>query len=153
MTNYSAQFQTYLKDKKLSEISIKNYVSDLRHFLTWSAKNNFNDFKPSVFSTYKSYLTDSKTPSKTINRYLSSLRKFGQFLKEEKMLMINPAEDLENIKSIKTGLNQVKRPVLLEEDMLGRFGEMLKKERLSQATIKNYLSDINQFLEFLKNAN
>lgn len=149
MTDYSAQFQTYLKDKKLSAVSIKNYVSDLRQFLTWSAKNNFNDFKPTVFSTYKSYLTDQKTPSKTINRYLSSLRKFGEFLKAEKMLMINPAEDLENIKATRTGLVQAKRPVLLEEDILGRFGEMLKEERLSKATIKNYLSDINQFLEFL----
>ena len=145
------EFLEYLKLKKLSEKSVKNYISDVRQFLKWTAKKSFINFTPNVFAAYKVYLLNQKTPTKTINRYLSSLRTFGQFLKQEKLMMLNPTQGLENINirtslvpsGIRPGLVQAKRPVLKE------FEQDLIKQRLKPATIKNYISDVSQFLEFL----
>lgn len=142
------KFQQYLKNKKLTKVSVKNYVSDTRQFLKWTAKNNFNHLDGSTFSVYKSHLISQKTPPKSINRYLTSLRRLGKFLKEEKITMFNPAAKLENIRlspvMSRPGLD-IKHP-----ELTLRFKEALRQEKLKPATIKNYVSDSNQFLKWLK---
>lgn len=151
-------FRIYLRSKKLSQKSIKNYVSDVRQFLKWTAKNNFKNLTSTVFATYKSHLLDLKTPTKSINRYLTSLRKFGQFLKEEKLMMVNPAENLENIKGCQcrvftSKLTGGKSNVKTGSLHIEKFREALIQERLKPATIKNYISDVNQFLKWLEKKN
>lgn len=109
-------FEHYLKIKRLAKVSIKNYVSDANKFLIWQKTQGvppseesppggttseeglpLNQITSASFEKYKLYLTKTKVPAKTINRHLSSLRSFGGFLKREKLLMLNPIEQLENI--------------------------------------------------------
>lgn len=144
MTDLLKEFQQYLKSRKLSQKSIKNYVSDVRHFLKWTAKNNLKDFTSTLFSTYKSHLINNKTPIKSINRYLSSLRRFGLFLKQEKLMPFNPTKNLMNIRETKGPAPS--RPVL---PLIDKFKGSLEQQGLKPATIKNYVSDVNQFLDWL----
>jgi len=149
-------FKIWLKNKKLSDKSIKNYLSDVRQFLRWTAKTRLTQLTPNTFSTYKSHLKAKKTPTKSINRYLSSLRRFGQFLKQEKQMMLNPAQNLKNIKKTlkpkkkaKSDQQNQAKPKNKAEKVLENFKKSLKQEKLSKATIKNYSSDISQFLTWL----
>ena len=78
---FKSNFQKYLETKKLSPASIKNYVSDLRKFLTWHAEKQEAEGQPLPFTTellkkYQLELVKQKTPDPTINRHLSSLRSF-----------------------------------------------------------------------------
>ena len=59
--------------------------------------------------------------------------------------MINPAQDLENIQSTKKQ-SQSPTPDL---KLIEQFRQSLKDKRLKPATIKNYVSDVNQFLTWL----
>ena len=73
----------------LSKVTIKNYVSDLRHFLSWfqsskiDAGSNGNQLETllssSTLETYVSRLQVTSTPRTTINRRLSSIRLLSQF--------------------------------------------------------------------------
>lgn len=154
------QFKTYLSKKKLSKKSVKNYVSDVRRFLKraqYFTKSNQRPrtsfgkiFVPSCFSTYRSWLINSKTAIKTINRHLASLRQFGAFLVDSKLTTSNPTKGLNNFKTLasstKANFWQSRKQ---KEKILKEFGQSLKKQRLSNKTITNYLSDVKQFLKFL----
>ena len=141
------KFKAYLVNKKLSKASIKNYISDVRQFMTWSANGTFDVTSATAYKNYHSYLLSLHLPPATFNRYLATLRSFGAFLKTEKLLMFNPTIGLENISK---DIKRTTKPVNQEQKLLIKFHMSLEKEKLSRSTIKNYLSDVRQFLEFLK---
>ena len=155
-------FQTYLQTQtRLSPASIKNYLSDLNFFLGF-VKTSFQqqDLKlahlsPAAFSNYRQHLvnqlnsTDSGSASglslATANRRLSALRHFGAFLKQTNLLDTNPALALPNLDA----LNLKSQPAaitLTQRQILRHYSRFLKHEKLSSSTIKNYLSDLNQYL-------
>jgi site-specific recombinase XerD len=136
-------FKKYLTNKKLSKVTVKNYISDLHHFFEWSAKNDLKNTSRQTFSLYKKHLLVTHTPSKTINRYLSTLRSYGEFLQAKGITLINPAEELKN-----PATNTEKQPEKTQA-LLNNFKKSLKQEDLSKTTIKNYLSDVNQFVGFI----
>lgn len=139
------EFAIFLKTKKLSDVSVKNYLSDVRRFLDWTAKNSYSKLTPAAFNAYKTTLEASKTSSRTINRYLSSLRCFGEFLQQEKLMMINPAHGLKNIESANIdSFNST------NENILQEFRQTLLKQNLKPVTIKNYMVDTKQFLSWLE---
>jgi len=153
MKNYQVlleKFQQKLKSKKLSKVSIKNYVSDIRHFFQWTAKNNFLHLNANLFNTYKSHLISQKTPTKSINRYLTSLRQLGKFLKQEKITMFNPSQSIKNEFKNPDYLVSKSRFSIKSGLLLEKFKKELLKEKLKPATIKNYLTDIKQFLNWQK---
>lgn len=169
-------FQTYLKTQThLSPASIKNYLSDLNFFLGF-VKTSFQqqDLKlahlsPATFSSYRQHLVDqfnstgsgsasgstgsdstgsgsaSGLSLATANRRLSALRHFGAFLKQTNLLDTNPALALPNLDA----LNLKSQPAaitLTQRQILRHYSRFLKHEKLSSSTIKNYLSDLNQYL-------
>ena len=144
MKNLLVNFKKYLKLKNLSKVSVKNYISDIRQFLKWAAKNNLKPSSTTNFFHYRTYLTTENTPVKTINRYLCSLRCFGDFLQKAGLSPINPANKIENIKKTNNRDSKNKK----QDKLLHQFKQSLIKERLNPVTIKNYISDTKQFLEF-----
>lgn len=98
--NLEASFKQSLIAGNFSPISIKNYLSDLRHYFGWSNKPNSCDlsdlFSENMVVNYKSYLENSSFPTRTINRRLSTLRKFCAFLIKQGSIKINPAKGLTN---------------------------------------------------------
>lgn len=106
-----ALFVDYLRSENLSRLSIKNYKSDIRFYLSWlSAKHLRNvcyENSPldsfillsteSLIDEFKGYMLDAHLPIRTINRRLSSLRRFYAFCHERGVLSHNPASMVPNI--------------------------------------------------------
>jgi len=144
--------------KKLTKISVKNYLSDLRHFLGWLIfywKSHFDDslsldlvnqnlieilkqVQVNTIKNYKSYLVDNQIPIKTINRRLSTLRKFFSFCISQGWIKENPAKKISNIKYQISNIDNT--------GILSQFQQDLRKENLDQKTIKSYLEVVQEFL-------
>jgi len=147
--NFEASFKKFLLAENVSPITLKNYLSDLRHFLGWTIlklkvqnKKNFENLSPleflnqideSLVEEYKNYLVVNAIPAKTINRRLSTLRKFFSFCISQGWLKENPAKKIQNLK-------------LKIDSIISSFALSLEKENLDQKTIKSYLEVVQDFL-------
>lgn len=150
-------FINYLDSIGVSPKTHKNYRSDLNHFIGWvilkvrsfgSYAENLTDSVPflsrALAGEYLNYLLENKIPAKTINRRLSTLRHLSKFLVGVELIDVNFMDGLENIggsnaKKISTG------------SIVDDFRTFLEAEKVSKSTIKNYVSDVNQFLAWLEN--
>lgn len=136
--------QTLLKSagegSDLNVSSIKNYVSDINHFLDFVAdsiqepKVQPVHITPAVIKAYSTAAASQLSPS-SLNRHLSSLRYFGRFLFNTKLCEIDPAQNL---------TNPAFDPTLAQ--IITRYQKFLTTEALSKSTIKNYLSDLKKYL-------
>ncbi len=140
--NLEAEFKKYLLsgNKSLTKITIKNYLSDLRHFFGWFIRKFKNiqipeDFKKideKIIEEYKNYLIVNGLPLKTINRRLSTLRKFGSFCISQNWLSLNPAKKINNLSS---GYQQLNEEVK-------KFRSLLNSE--DQKNLDQFISFLNQ---------
>src|SRR4030067_2179034 len=101
-----SEYRSFLKSSKYSTPTVKNYVSDLRHLISWYTKN-FGEFKLSSltgknFASYRSFLSKEFIDKPSIfTRRISSLRNFVSWadkqglLKEEILKSISKSERLE----------------------------------------------------------
>ncbi len=162
--NLEASFKHFLLAGNKKPISIKNYLSDLRHFLGWltfylkSKKNNvvlnsLQDFikvlkqvRYDTIREYKTYLTENSIPYRTVNRRLSTVRRFCGFCISQGWISENPAKQLQNA-NLKNQ-NQISK--LKTEALVKHFQEDLSKEEIiDPSVIPNYINDIKEFLEFI----
>ncbi|MBU4017173.1 site-specific integrase, partial [Patescibacteria group bacterium] len=139
------KFKYYLNTdrNKPSEVTIKNYLSDVRKFITWFENQSHANFHPTkitseTINVYKAYLIKNEAPANSIERYLSSLRKFFNYLKQENLINNIPFNREINIKYLS------KDPLMLDQ-----FKIYLLSNNISKTTIKNYLMDIRHFLSWL----
>lgn len=175
--NLEASFKNYLnagiektrintnfkRKKRLTRISIKNYLSDLRHFLGWltfkiqsnpslqqSISTSFDQsqfisiINTNIILNYKSYLIENNIPTKTINRRLSTLRKFCSFCISQGWIKENPAKKVSNINLTKKSTSTYPQNKI-DSDILQQFHQDLIKENLDRSTIKSYLDDVREF--------
>lgn len=150
-------FLKYLSEKKLSSISLKNYKSDFNHFASWvimkvrtygTNVETLEDAIPflsaSIAVEYKQYLEKNNIPLKTINRRLSTLRSLSKFLKEGLYCDFDFMAGIENKHDQKATKDITLQPIIND------FKAFLASQEISEATIKNYISDINQFAQWLE---
>ncbi len=138
---------------KLSASSIRNYSSDINHFLNWLSNSiqeeviKVDHITPAVINTYRSHLSNTLSDSylNTANRRLSSLRKFGSFMLWGKLSDINPCLNLINLDTVSNSNSNQPTSTTLKH-LLNQFKVNLKSEKLTNSTIKNYLSDVKQYL-------
>lgn len=146
----------------VSKNTLKFYKSDLSHFTAWlilrlrtygvlvddlSGASSFVTNK--IAQEYKDYLIANNAPQKSINRRLSTCRHFGKFLYSNGHAQINFMDGIGNVSSNprKTVQGLQNHPVI------GKFEKHLEAQKVSKVTIKNYLSDIKQFIAFLETQN
>ena len=146
MKNIIDQFSEYLTtNRKVSSVTLKNYLSDLRHFLSWLSHNedaNLNILEKinnQILGKYKSFLLSQKSAKSTINRRLATLRIFCQFCFENKLLSKNYTQSISNFPTVKSTDKKI-------HDLVSKFGNYLKKKQSSRNTIKNYTADIKRYL-------
>jgi site-specific recombinase XerD len=150
------EFVKYLDSLGLSPKSHKNYRSDLSHFLSWAILKirSFGSYVESLseivpFLTnglareYKDYMNENAAPPKTINRRLSTLRHLSRFLTASQIADSDFMNGIENV-----GTGQKKKPAI--DPVMTNFRSYLEAEKVSPNTIKNYLSDIKQFMNWLE---
>jgi site-specific recombinase XerD len=143
------QAELYRQDK--SQLTIKNYISDIRLFAKWRQESYGEEFTPSSIAQreiieYRSYLLTVRTSSPTtVNRRLASLNKFFDWCKYTKQVRANPCDSVKTItvsepgpraldvKSLRRLLREVhvhgsKRDIAIIELMAGtaiRVGELV----------------------------
>ena len=134
-------FKNYLFSQadKPSKVTVKNYLSDINHFVRWY-ENIFTksfDAKKVSGQTLQDYRNNCSTvfsPS-SLDRHFSTLRKFFKFLLIEGVISLDPF----SVK--KLALEANKDPWHVKD-----FKDFLYVGDASRLTIKNYLIDIKQFL-------
>lgn len=134
----------------ISNITLVNYLSDLKHFANWYEsilKTNFDpeDISVDILELYRKSKggiineemldADSQLSDASIKRHMSSLRKFFHLVSSENTNFKNPFDDARSKLSDKS-----KVLWRIEE-----FRSSLLKNNASKVTVKNYLSDINNF--------
>lgn len=108
--NLEPKFKAFLLAVNISAISLRNYLSDIRHFFGWllssgkykeneSIEDNIKAINSIVVEEYRNHHRTA-LPVKTINRRLSALRKFLQFCQKEGLITENPAKTVSNISSV-----------------------------------------------------
>jgi site-specific recombinase XerD len=102
-------------------------------------------FEPNYLAKYKNYLVQNQLPVATVNRRLSTLRTFGGFCLSQAWIRENPAKKLTNVSLGQRTNNRKHRDAILN-----KFRQSLKEEKASPMTIKNYLSDIRNFLTWVE---
>lgn len=152
------KFMSNLQNEGKSPISIKNYKSDIIHFLGWaylkiksfgSVAENVLEIMPFVsqnfFVEYKNYMIENNIKTKTINRRLSSLRNFSGFLHSEGIIDQNFMQGIQNV-----GIGIVSKVQKKTQDIVEAFRESLTQDgKASANTIKNYTADARSFLTWI----
>ena len=157
--NTKNSFLKYLENLGISPKTHKNYRSDLAHFNGWLILKvrSFGSYIETLSEAipflnqglsheYKSFLIENKIPAKTINRRLSTLRHLARFL------LTSQAVDRDFMKGIEN-INESGNARLEVSSLVEDFRAHLEAEKVSQNTIKNYLSDVKQFLTWLESNN
>ena len=140
--NLLSLFKDYLssQSKPSSKSTIKNYTSDLRFFIKWAEENYSFDFDPKlinedIIENFKRSNV-SRISGSSLDRHMSSIRKFFFFLKEQSHIDVFPFEK--------------STPEEKDKDPwhLNKFKNHLYSGGSSNITIKNYLIDIRQLLDW-----
>jgi len=150
-------FFEYLKKLGVSKKTHKNYRSDISHFSGWLlfrlrhwgvVAEELTDAIPfldtKLASEYKTFLSGNNVAKKTVNRRLSTLRHLARFLTASQILDFDFMDGIANISTKKTPSTY---PFIIQ------FEKHLEAEKVSKNTIKNYLSDIKQFISWLEEKN
>lgn len=128
-------FRSWLVSKNYSPATIRNYLSDINAY--FESNKTADIFSPDTVSLYLQ--TIQKNPA--YSRYLSSLSKFFQFAQDQSLISTDP---------LKAALKH-KKPST--DEIINQYSQYLNKKHFSQSTIKNYLNDIKQFIDWSKNYN
>ena len=147
-------FFEYLESLDVSKKTLKNYRSDISHFSGWlflrlrhwgviaeELTDTFPFLNPKLASEYKKFLIENKTAEKTVNRRLSTLRHLARFLTASQILDFNFMDGTTNISTL---------PEPRIHPLISRFETYLEEEKVSHNTVKNYLSDIKQFISWIE---
>ncbi len=125
-----------------SKVTVKNYLSDLRHFVRWYEDLYRKSFHPDDITAQiiTRYAENAHTAARSKKRHLSSLKKFFSLLQEQELCTNDPFQALAQ--------NQQKEEK--EEDIwhLKEFREYLYVNGASHLTIKNYIIDIQHFAQW-----
>lgn len=133
-------FKSWLILKSYSSSTIRNYLTDINKFFNFYKNSSTKNDPKSIFSpdAVSLYLSSVKTdPNK--NRYLSSLSKFFQFAIDQKIISLNPLKKAQ------------KTIIPTPSDILVQYQSFLSQRHFSSATIKNYINDIQQFIDWNQN--
>ena len=139
-------FSLYLKAKNVSPATLRNYLTDARHFLNW-LDLPFNDpykiaqsITEETLIKYQQFLKENNIAAATINRRFSALRQLGRFFISQGWSKKNPVKKVSNITA--------KKKNNFAQQLMEKFAKSLKNEGKSQSTIRNYLSDVRGYLEW-----
>ena len=146
-------FSDHLNKRGVSRNTLKNYLSDLNHFLEWlkrqysagiaDADSLVLSLKSEVGSSYFGYLLEKQSSRKTTNRRLSTFRQFAQFLVNEQILDFD----------ISRGVKNIRKSPKPRDEILKAFRKHLIEEGSSKNTVKNYVSDLRHFFGWLESQN
>ncbi len=160
--NLEPQFKLFLVNLNKSSSTIKNYLSDYRHFTGWIMSNIKQTSTPAIndladfiklltsetIKAYRKYLISINLPQKTINRRLSTVRIFCTFCLNQGWLTENPSANIGNI-SITSNLYQKEEAQVkknIKEEFEQFSSELLSNENQNSTEIDH---DVKDFIDFI----
>lgn len=143
-----SSFKLWLASKRYSESTFRNYLADINRYIDFAivrnpkkTPNEIHIFSEELLTNYLSSLsTDSNSP-----RYLASLNLFCQFALDQQLVTHNP------LTSIRHKLDKPTNSTTLE-DLLPQYQAFLSKHHNTPATIRNYLNDVQQYINWLESS-
>ncbi len=137
-------YKAYLTsgDKPASLATVKNYLADAQLLSRWYVSTFKSELKPQlitndVISSYIQHLkSSSASSSSSIERRVSSLRKFVTFLNKTANASITIFDNADGAKAIPDAWR------------IAEFATLLRSSSASDATLKNYLGDVKQFISW-----
>lgn len=128
-------YTLWLQNHQYQSNTIRNYLQDLKTYLVFSKNQISNE----LISKYFEYVSKkSNSP-----RYLASLSTFCQFLLDQHLTSTNLYKQVKK--------HSARQPSFDIEKLLMQYQNFLIKDHKSDLTVKNYLNDIHQYLDWLKN--
>lgn len=133
-------YQRWLKSKSYSQATIRNYLVDLKKYFLFT-NSNLDQITDKIFNqdNLSSYIQSINQDS-NYKRFLASLSKFFQFALDQHLISINPFP-----KAIKS------QPEVNLNDIIKLYQQQLEAKKFSILTIKNYINDIHQFINWAQN--
>jgi site-specific recombinase XerD len=128
-------YTLWLQNHQYQSNTIRNYQQDLKTYLSFSHNEVSEDSISKYFEVFS-----LKTNS---SRYLASLSIFCQFLLDQHLT------DTNLFRQTKKHLSR--QPTFDLDKLLIQYQNFLIKDHKSDLTIKNYLNDIHQYFDWLKN--
>jgi site-specific recombinase XerD len=135
---FISSFKLWLQAKNYSPATIRNYLVDISKYLDFSRTDIFSQ---NSISSYVASLSKNENTS----RYLSSLNQFCLYALDQHLVTQNPLKAaLKNLRSSSKPLD----PTL--DDLLKLYQQNLIKHNTAPVTIKNYLNDLHQYINWLE---
>jgi hypothetical protein len=133
-------YQNWLKSKSYSETTIRNYIADLKKYFLFT-NSNLDQVTDKIFNqdNLSSYFQNINQDS-NYKRFLASLSKFFQFALDQHLISENPFP-----KALKSTGKPLCPPI---EDIIKQYQQQLEVKKFSISTIKNYINDIHQFINW-----
>jgi len=102
-----AQLFHSLSAKSASVHTLRNYTNDLKNFDLFLKKEkieirSLEEIDKRLIRSYLAHLNFEKASKRTILRRLACLRSFFKYLKREKLIALNPMEEIDSLKADKT---------------------------------------------------
>ena len=148
--NHLPAFKLWLQNKHYSDATIRNYLVDLGKYLNYvnrlpqtvsldpSSRTDIHILSLDIVSLYVSYLTDKNNSA----RYLASLNQFCQYAIDQGLISHNPLHSVRADSHIRSS-----SPTLTS--LISLYQQHLTKHKNSPTTIKNYINDLNQYINWL----
>jgi len=106
MSDYLLSFKENLEAGGKSTLTVKSYLSDMKHFSRWFEETTGESFGPETITsldvhTYKAHLLKEKgyKPA-TVNRKLSSLSMFCRWARREGLMEGDPTDEVSGVEEV-----------------------------------------------------
>lgn len=136
-------FKLWLKSKKYNPGTIRNYICDINKYIRFlhhhypQQKSNSNYiYAAEAFESYILYIANKKNHL----RYFTSLAKFSQFAFDKNITPTNI------FKTVRRQVLHHKNTNL--DPVIQIYQTALIRQKKTPATIKNYINDIQQFINW-----
>jgi len=149
-------FQSWLGQHEYSPATIRNYLLDVNKYLEFASKTIHLE-ADTIISQYPlifgidllSAYIDQLSGNTNSQRYLASLNTFCQFAVDQHLISSNPITRIRK---------QSRKPVTqnpINELRLQKlsFGDSLTKRNYPEVTVRNYLNDVEQYINWLEAQN
>jgi site-specific recombinase XerD len=132
-------YQNWLKSKSYSDATIRNYLMDLRKYFLFTNPNE-NKLTDQIFNqdNLSSYFQNINQ-DQNYKRFLASLSKFFQFALDQHLISENPFP-----KALKV------QPETNLKETVKEYQRQLEAKKFSISTIRNYINDIHQFINWVE---
>lgn len=151
-----ASYQSWLGQRGYSPATIRNYLVDINKYLDFASHSasvepeSLDSNYPLIFSDdlLLAYINQLSTNTSS-PRYLASLNTFCQFATDQHLIKSNPVTKIRKKSHCQTTTNPI---IELHAHKLS-FGDYLNKHNYPEVTVRNYLNDVDQYINWLEAQN